>query len=224
MIHLRGRARSDRQGRIDQTRVATSRRRRGGNVGERLVTHAVMGKRRMKDPARRFLACALVFGLIAGVALSCADDGGATVEAWTDPSSGLTWQGGSGSGYVNWAGARAYCDDLEYAGRGDWRLPTISELRTLIRGCDGTMTGGACRVTDSCTELSCQDESCYPCDYGDGPNDGCYGLPELPGGCDYDWSSTRVSDSPDRAWAVGFTSGFVYKPRVYYAFHARCVR
>jgi hypothetical protein len=181
----------------------------------------------MRRNRRVRLAFLLAASLIAALAFACAetddrDDAGA--ETWTDPETGLTWQVNVASDYVNWSDAAAYCDGLELADRDDWRLPTISELRTLVRGCPETMTGGACGVTDSCVAMSCQDESCYPCDYGDGPHDGCYGHPDLPGGCEYDWSSSGVADAADRAWAVGFTSGFVYKPRIYYAFHARCVR
>jgi Protein of unknown function (DUF1566) len=143
---------------------------------------------------------------------------------WTDPETGLIWQANHLSGFVNWMDARVYCERLNFAGRGNWRLPTISELRTLIRGCPGTETGGLCGVTDVCRGNSCQNDFCYFCEHGDGPNDGCFATPELPSGCEHYWSSTVVNDSSERAWAVGFASGFIYKPRVYYAFHARCVR
>jgi len=147
-----------------------------------------------------------------------------TSSEWTDPASGLTWQKTPASGYVNWQNAMDYCENLNLAERSDWRLPTIWELRTLVRDCYGTETGGPCAVTDACLEMSCQDETCYPCEYGEGPSDGCFGIPELPAGCDYYWSSSHVADASDRAWAVGFSSAFIYKPRVYYSFHARCVR
>jgi hypothetical protein len=29
---------------------------------------------------------------------------------------------------LTWAGALQYCDNLEYAGKSDWRLPNVTEL------------------------------------------------------------------------------------------------
>ncbi|MBN1944525.1 MAG: DUF1566 domain-containing protein [Bradymonadales bacterium] len=48
-----------------------------------------------------------------------------------DAATGLTWAQGS-SGSLSWAGALSYCESLEYADRDDWRLPNITELRTLV--------------------------------------------------------------------------------------------
>jgi hypothetical protein len=143
---------------------------------------------------------------------------------WADPASGLTWQAEVTSGYVDHEAAVAFCDGLVLEGADDWRLPTISELRTLVVGCEGSEDGVACPVTDECSWIACQTEDCYACEHGPGPADGCYGNPELSDSCEYLWSSTLVADEFDRAWAVGFPSAFVYKPRVWYAFHARCVR
>jgi hypothetical protein len=161
-----------------------------------------------------------------GVVMACGDDDDDTISAdeWTDPATGLTWQVMPPAEYANWNDALAYCDGLILGGHGNWRLPTISELRTLIRGCADTTAGGACGVTDECLYTWCQQDVCYDCDYPDGPNNGCYAPPEVAGECNYYWSSSHVANADDRAWAVGFTSAFIYKPRVYYAFHARCVR
>jgi len=154
-----------------------------------------------------------------------ADDDTGTGDTWTDSSSGLTWQVTPG-GWMIWVDAKSYCDNLTLAG-GGWHLPTISELRTLIRGCDGTVTGGSCGVTDSCLDSSCQDESCYSCEYGFGPNNGCYGPSELPLECYGFWSSSPVADLVNGAWAVGFNGGYVsYGDTIgnVYNAYARCVR
>ena len=48
-----------------------------------------------------------------------------------DSTTKLYWQ----QSYVNnktWSAALSYCEDLEYGGYSDWRLPNINELRTLI--------------------------------------------------------------------------------------------
>jgi len=156
------------------------------------------------------------------------DDDDATSDTWTDSTSGLTWQV-TPSDIMSWDDAIAYCDNLSL-GDGGWHLPTISELRTLIRGCDATETGGSCGVTDSCLDSDCRDDSCYSCDYGDGPNNGCFGPSELPGECDCYWSSSPVAE-PDHyaAWAVDFKYGYVYENYYpddtdsYYS-AARCVR
>jgi hypothetical protein len=152
-----------------------------------------------------------------------ADDDSASGDTWTDPSSGLTWQVTPSSEYLTWDDAKSYCENLSLAG-GGWHLPTISELRTLIRGCDRTETGGSCGVTDSCLDSTCQDESCYPCNDGEGPNNGCYGPSELPGECDFWWSSSLVADVGYTAWGVGTDAGGLGSHWVDDYDNARCVR
>ena len=119
--------------------------------------------------------------------------------AWTDPTTGLTWQTGSYATNVNALQAKAYCDDLVLADASDWRLPSISEIRTLLRGCPDTVAGGACHETDECPGVGadCYDgEACMGCEWMKGPGqDGCYWPPEMEGLCDWYWSSTP-SDNP----------------------------
>jgi len=64
---------------------------------------------------------------------------------------------------MTWDEAKNYCENL------GGRLPTISELRTLIQNCPGAETGGECGITDDCLS------------YEDCGNDKC-------GGCEYDYS------------------------------------
>ncbi len=57
------------------------------------------------------------------------DNGNITI---TDRATRLTWmQDDSGSG-MNWSDALAYCEDLDFAGSGDWRLPNVKELQSII--------------------------------------------------------------------------------------------
>jgi len=153
------------------------------------------------------------------------DDDNATGDTWTDSSSGLTWQVTPSSDDMDWEEAKAYCDNLSLAG-GGWHLPTISELRTLIRGCDATETGGSCGVTDDCLDYDCQDNSCLSCEHGDGPNNGCYGPSELPDECDWYWSSSPAAglDLDIFAWHVYFGDGFVATAVVDNDGYVRCVR
>lgn len=78
-----------------------------------------------------------------------------------------------------WEEAITYCAELEEDGLTDWRLPTISELRTLVRNCDKTAPGGSCGITDECTQhSSCWSADCSGCYdaeiktnvFGDDPN------------------------------------------------------
>jgi len=122
-----------------------------------------------------------------------------------------------------WEEAIEYCENLSLAG-GGWHLPTISELRSLIRGCDATETGGSCGVTDSCLDYDCRDDSCLSCDDGDGPNNGCYGPSDLSLGCDSYWSSSPAGDDGS-AWNVSFAGGKIHgNDADNHYFGARCVR
>jgi hypothetical protein len=145
-------------------------------------------------------------------------------DTWTDSSSGLTWQVNPSSDYMIWDEAKSYCNNLSLASHDDWRLPTISELRSLIRGCDATVTGGACNVTDDCLDSSCWNDTCGGCDELAGPGSGgAYWPDEMSGGIDWYWSSSAVAGG-DHAWGVGFYDGSVGPgPFVGYA-DARCVR
>jgi hypothetical protein len=79
-------------------------------------------------------------------------------ETWTDPATGLMWQNQFDVTGLDWLSAVAYCDALDWGGYTDWRLPAIWELRSLFRGCPGTLdVGGACGVTADCLDY----DDCY---------------------------------------------------------------
>ncbi len=141
---------------------------------------------------------------------------------WADPMSGLTWQDPPYSGRKNSKDAKSYCASLSLAG-GGWRLPTISELRSLIRGCAATQVGGSCGVTDSCLSWDdCRDSSCRGCSSWSGPADGCHWPGELSGTCSWYWSS-----SPYRYFADGLLIDFSDGELSYATSarnHVRCVR
>ncbi|MCU0661510.1 MAG: DUF1566 domain-containing protein [Myxococcota bacterium] len=146
-------------------------------------------------------------------------------KVWVDVSTGLMWQS-----YPYWSGeweaAIAYCDALELGGYTDWSLPTISELRSLVRGCDATMTGGTCGVTDECLTDDCYNDSCLGCQAFDGPGlDGCHWDVKLGGPCWVYWSSLSDVNSSDGAWYVEFEQGRVNTiDKDSTPGHARCVR
>lgn len=131
-------------------------------------------------------------------------DGGGGGEAteWTDSTSGLTWQVTPSGVKVDLAQAVSYCND------NGWRVPTISELRSLIRDCPTMMPGGACGVSDTCSNASdttCLNDACKVPVEGctpKGPTDGCYWPPELKGPCDYYMSQTTAGSCG--SWSMFF--------------------
>ncbi len=144
---------------------------------------------------------------------------------WLDTSTGLTWQNPGPRGYdvMTWPEAKTYCAELTLAGSG-WRVPTIGELRSLIRGCAATQSGGSCKVTDSCLKGSCWNKACEGCDSHKGPaSGGCYWPKELSGNCFAYWSSSTVSGSSDDVFTVSFDEAFLirYSNDLY---NVRCVR
>jgi hypothetical protein len=53
-------------------------------------------------------------------------------ETVTDNVNGLVWQRAVDPSTYTWAAARTYCEGLTLAGSSDWRLPTITELESLV--------------------------------------------------------------------------------------------
>jgi hypothetical protein len=147
-------------------------------------------------------------------------------RSWRDPTSGLVWSNPPATADV--PGALAYCESLTLDGHTDWRLPTITQLRTLVRGCPDTMPGGMCKVSETCTDLN----SCYG-----GCLQGCESLKGPgPGGCYWDaglgteycgsyWSATPRTDYANANWDLNFTVGDVMWMFSYVdAVSVRCVR
>jgi hypothetical protein len=151
-------------------------------------------------------------------------------DVWKDSQSGLTWQVKPTGRTMLWSDAKYYCASLSLGGYNDWRLPTVSELRSLIRGCAATQPGGSCGVTDSCLTRRCRNVECY-CSYKGGPDTGgMYWPAELQGDCCWYWSSSAVAENAnDRwnnaAWCVDFGDGNVNEGIDFtYFSNARCVR
>lgn len=153
-----------------------------------------------------------------------------------DSATGLEWQETPTDGIMVWNTAKTYCQDLILDGSG-WRLPNISELRSLIRKCGPIETGGACGVKDvcspcgdatACLTISCHtDANCNPssCTDDGGPT-GCYSPEELSETCSWlSWSSSPSDDYLGfSAWCVHFYAGYVVAKSVYDRYSVRCVR
>lgn len=93
--------------------------------------------------------------------------------------------------------ASTYCEDL------GGHLPTINELRTLIKNCPVTETGDECTLTDSCLSFECRNEACGGC-LDDGSEE--Y---SVFGDTKFLWSSSVVSGYEDDAWGVDFYDGSI---------------
>jgi hypothetical protein len=148
----------------------------------------------------------------ADAAIDAATDVAACDDAWRDPTTGYLWEHPPSDATMNWDAAVVYCDGLTLCGygAGSWHLPDIDELRTLIRGCPNTETGGACGVTDSC--LSCWSDACGMCPVLGGPApEGCAWDVALGPGCLWYvfWSSSSCAGSASCAWGANFYSGNV---------------
>ena len=162
---------------------------------------------------------------------------GAGGSVWTDFSSGLMWQVSPTGGKMYWAKAKSHCESLSLGGHRDWRLPSISELRSLIRDCPETQKDGACGITDSCLSHSlsggCRSKICSGCYMRalSGPGQGgAFWPPEVSGEPYTYLSSSPIPDAKDYGeWGVSFNSGSVNgrvsdSIRTYPADLARCVR
>ena len=154
-------------------------------------------------------------------------DDDATAPTWTDSSSGLTWEVVPSGTSTSLEGVKTNCENLSLDGHEDWRLPTISELRSLIRGCPYTEIGGDCEVSDNClSHVDCLD-GCDYCENLAGPGSGgAYWPPELRGIVNLYWSSSLVEDTDAGAWSVDFkTGGLIFADNIYNdCYGARCVR
>lgn len=146
---------------------------------------------------------------------------------WLDPATGNMWQIQNDVTSRLEADAETYCNGLNassYAGyNSGWRMPTVSELRSIMLGCASTQTGGACAVTDACTDgTTCwTSPNCNACAQGSG----CYWNASIKGSCSVEfWSSTPNTHLNGYYWSVDFKKGWVNSSPKESTFPVRCVR
>ncbi len=92
----------------------------------------------------------------------------------TDRATGLTWAkldsghlkaGEKRDGKLNWEQALRWCEDLEYAGHADWRLPNVKELQSIVdytRSPDTTQSAAIDPVFRATPIRDAQGEVNYP--------------------------------------------------------------
>jgi hypothetical protein len=143
-------------------------------------------------------------------------------SGWRDPATGLLWRREVRE--RTWPDAKDDCAEQDRCGAG-WRLPTIGELRTLIRGCPATELGGACTLTDSCLSGSCVNTACQGCE-NDGGTSPLFLAPELR---NYNlrsaWSSSSNPDWTGMRWTMNFVLASVEEALESDSFprHSTCV-
>lgn len=150
-------------------------------------------------------------------------------EVVEDTKTGFIWQRGDG-GQMEWDFAKQYCDSLDLGGYNDWRLPTINELRTIIKGCSGTKDNGSCAVRDNCLSDSCWSKSsCWACPESGGPGEN--GLYWQKGVWSYNgdkygwfWSSSELSGYAIYPWLVEFGLGYIGTEVKISRNSVRCIR
>jgi len=137
-----------------------------------------------------------------------------------DTGRGLMWQITPDPTYYAQYNAEEHCANLTIGDLDDWYLPDISQLRSLLVGCDKTDLGGQCNIdVAGCTESSCRSGNCDGCSR----TDTCYWHTFWQGECSYFWSSTPNEGSG--YWYINFENGRlnVTLPNVG-TYLARCVR
>jgi hypothetical protein len=118
-----------------------------------------------------------------------------------DVNPALCWQVPMNDSAMTWEAAIAYCDTLVLGGYDNWRLPSIEDIRTIIRGCKATATGGACAVKPN-EPAENWEAGCKGCAKLEGPSpNGCYTNKEF-GACEkktfYTSGSTGTGDLSDQ--------------------------
>ena len=113
---------------------------------------------------------------------------------WKDSKTGLEWQQES-PGKMSWQEALNYAKSLALDGKSDWRLPTVSELETLL---DRSVLHYKLRPIMR-KEVPFRDKLSY-------------------------WSSTTFEDHTNNAWIVMFDGAYVLSYYKSNAYHVRCVR
>lgn len=110
---------------------------------------------------------------------------------WQDP----TYFGATNHG-INWVDSMAYCSGLDEDGATDWYMPNVDEVRTIIKGCESTATGGACTIVDGSPDTM-YSEACDGCGLFAGPADSCYWPDHFSGLCPASmwlWTSSESVD------------------------------
>jgi hypothetical protein len=159
---------------------------------------------------------------IAGVPIARIDRANPAGQCpFSDVTTGLCWQDPPAEKSFTRSAAIAYCDAITDRGFADWRLPTVDELVSLVRGKDMS----TCRAVDPrCLAPGCgQARPCSDLDQPASPT-GCYWDRKLAGPCSWYHSSSKVDGAPYDSWFVYFDKGSLQWGAENLPKHVRCVR
>jgi hypothetical protein len=115
---------------------------------------------------------------------SYTDNGDGTV---TDNVTGLMWQQAVPTDTYTWAQALAYCPTLTVSGYGDWRLPSVIELSSIV-------------------DLGQSDPSINPTYFPSTPSDLFWSASPLAGSSSFAWVVTFVYGSANHYHLVSMSS------------------
>ena len=143
---------------------------------------------------------------------------------WWDEATGLCWEYEPSATLRTFEWANTFCEAPQaHRDEPNWRVPTISELRSIMVGCEDT-----CPVQDDCTDYGdCYQDQCDEnvCGYND-PYSDCWHVEPLEGDCVtsyYYWSSTAPPGMSGR-YTVNFLEGGVDVKPESWSLNTRCVR
>ena len=167
--------------------------------------------------------CELDTDCDATIAMVCSQDTSTCKrgETWLDPTSGLVWQLVLADEAAVWQKGHDDCASLALSGRSDWRVPNIDELRSLVRGCPATQTGGSCAITQACP--SCPLDNCQNQCTGQGPGKGwLFWDPVFDKPQDSALMSSTISGS-GLVWALVFSDASIHGMGKEQTLGVRCV-
>ncbi|MDG3085935.1 DUF1566 domain-containing protein [Vibrio hannami] len=84
------------------------------------------------------------------------DNGNGTI---TDKATGLTWQQNDSEMSMDWPTALSYCENLNLAGRSNWRLPNAKELQSIVNYTKSPDTSNSAAIDPLFTTTSIVNEA-----------------------------------------------------------------
>ena len=127
------------------------------------------------------------------------------------------WQRGASKRKLTWGAALSYCKKLELDGLKGWKMPTILQLKGLLRGCASPGKCGHFKSGISCRH--CRDNS-GPGDNGWFMQRGAWHNPKYP----WFWASTPHASYKGYHYSMFFAGAYINYYKNSEPYHARCFR